>query len=110
MVCVIVHDTYRAIVSALQKLVIRFPDGDDRKEVVDGFKSTWGMSKCVGSIDSCHIPIMPSETNHTDYYNRKGWYSIILQAVVDHRYMFRDVCIGWPGSVHDARILGFIIS
>ena len=53
-ICVIVHDTCRAIVSALQKLVIRFPDGDDRK-VVDGFKSTWGMIQCVGSIDGCHI-------------------------------------------------------
>ena len=28
--------------SALQKLVIRFSDGDDHKEVVDGLESTWG--------------------------------------------------------------------
>ena len=27
-----------------------------------------------------------------------------LQAVVDHQYLIRDVCIGWPGSVHDATI------
>ena len=39
-----------------------------------------------------------------DYYNRKGWYSIVIQAVVDHRYLIKDVCIGWPGSVHDATI------
>ena len=43
--------------------------------------------------------------NHTDYYNRKGWYSMLVQAVVDHNYLFRDLCIGWPGSVHDARVL-----
>ena len=43
--------------------------------------------------------------NHTDYYNRKGWYSVILQGVVDHRYLFRDINIGWPGSVIDARVL-----
>ena len=28
-----------------------------------------------------------------------------MQAVVDARYLFRDVVIGWPGSVHDARVL-----
>ena len=29
---------------------------------------------------------------------------IVMQAVVDARYLFRDVVIGWPGSVHDARV------
>lgn len=28
-----------------------------------------------------------------------------MQAVVDSQYLFRDVVIGWPGSVHDARVL-----
>ena len=42
--------------------------------------------------------------NHTDYYNCKGWYFMIIQAIIDHEYIFRDICIGWPGSVHDARV------
>ena len=28
-----------------------------------------------------------------------------MQAVVDCNYRFRDLVIGWPGSVHDARVL-----
>ena len=41
-----------------------------------------GNDKVSGlSIDGCHIPIMPPALNHTDYFNRKGWYSIILQAI-----------------------------
>ena len=29
---------------------------------------------------------------------------MLLQAVADHNYIFRDICIGWPGSVHDTRV------
>ena len=51
-----------------------------------------------------HIPIAAPELNHTDYYNRKGWYLMLVQVVVDHDYLFRDICVGWAGSVHDARV------
>ena len=27
-----------------------------------------------------------------------------MQAVADHRYCFTNIYIGWPGSVHDARV------
>ena len=27
-----------------------------------------------------------------------------VQAIVDHDYVFRDICVGWAGSVHDARV------
>ena len=30
----------------------------------------------------------------SDYYNRKGYYSVIMQAVVDFRGLFMDVYIG----------------
>ena len=63
------------------------------------------MIHCAGSIDGCHIPITPPAMKHSDYYNRKGWYFMLLQAVVDHSYLFNDVCVGLPGSVHDARAL-----
>ena len=65
------------------------------------------MIQCAGAINGSHVPVRPPASNHTDYYNRKGWYSMILQAVVDHEYLFWDVYVGWPGSVqtvHDARV------
>ena len=58
--------------AVLLKIFIKFPDGDNRKEVIDGFKSTWGMIQCVGSIDDCHIPVMPPASNHTDYYKERN--------------------------------------
>ena len=50
-------------------------------------------SKSSNTVDK-----MEGQLNHTDYYNLKGWYSMIIQAIVYHEYIFRDICIGWPGS------------
>ena len=50
-----------------------------------------GFPQCARGIDGSHIPIAAPELNNTDYYNRKGWYSMLIQAVVDHVYVFRDI-------------------
>ena len=104
-VCCVVKETCRAIVMRLLPKYIRFPVGDKLKETAQGFYDRWGIPQCAGSIDGSHIPVRPPSLNHTDYYNRKGWYSVVVQAVVDHNYLFTDLYIGWPGSVHDARVL-----
>ena len=39
-----------------------------------------------------------------DYYNRKAYYSVIMQAMVGFRGLFMNVYIGWPGKVHDLRV------
>lgn len=103
-VCEIVHETCGAIVRILQRQYIKFPTGAELDAIVDGFNTKWGVPQCVGAIDGSHIPISAPLLNHTDYYNRKGWYSMVLQGLVDHNYRFLDVYAGWPGSVHDARV------
>ena len=34
----------------------------------------------------------------------KGWHSVLVQGVVGPCYRFWDIAVGWPGSVHDARV------
>jgi hypothetical protein len=63
------------------------------------------LQKVIGAIDGSHIPIkVPSENRHV-YINRKGFYSVVLQAVCNHKLVFTDCFVGWPGSTHDARVL-----
>ena len=40
-----------------------------------------------------------------EYFSRKRDYSIVVQAVADASFKFLDVSTGFPGSIHDARIL-----
>ncbi|XP_069784397.1 uncharacterized protein [Narcine bancroftii] len=60
---------------------------------------------CAGAINGSHIPIIAPSVDATAYYNCKGWHSVVLQAVVDHRFWFSDVFVGWLGCTHDARVL-----
>ena len=101
-VCVAVHDVSRAIVESLAAQYISIPTGEGLRRIVNGFSSKWGFPQCIGGS---HIPIIAPSENPLDYYNRKGYHSVILQALVDHEYRFLDVYVGWPGSVHDARVL-----
>ncbi|XP_041950967.1 protein ANTAGONIST OF LIKE HETEROCHROMATIN PROTEIN 1-like [Alosa sapidissima] len=84
---------------------ITTPDAAKLVEMATFFNNHWRMPQCVGAIDGNHIPIIAPEEYPRDYFNRKGWHSIILQGVVDGKGLFWDVCVGYAGSVHDARVL-----
>ena len=100
--CEIVQETCAVILQTLLKKYIQFPQGAKLDEVVDGFLAKWGVPQCVGATDGCHIPITSPAMHRTDYYNRKRWYSIILQGIVDHSYRFININNGCPGSVHES--------
>jgi len=103
-VCVVIHEVCAAVVEHLPKY-IRFPRVEQQQQYIDYFESIWGVPQCIGAIDGSHIPILPPSLCHTNYYNRKGWYSMVLQAVIDYKFCFLDVYTRWPGSVHDACVL-----
>ena len=71
---------------------------------MENFELILGFLQAVGAIDGTPIPIIRLQYSPADYYNRKGFYSIIMQGFVDFRGIFMDVYIGWPGKVHDARV------
>uniref|UniRef100_A0A8C3TDU6 DDE Tnp4 domain-containing protein n=1 Tax=Chelydra serpentina TaxID=8475 RepID=A0A8C3TDU6_CHESE len=71
--------------------------------IVDGF-AAMGFPNCGGAIDGTHIPILAPDHQASEYINRKGYFSIVLQALVDHKGCFTNMNVGWLGKVHDTRI------
>ncbi|XP_043222665.1 putative nuclease HARBI1 [Amphibalanus amphitrite] len=87
--------------------VIRMPEtAQEQENVSAAFETLHGLPCAVGALDGCHIPMnKPVNTEDSEaFVNRKGFYSINLLAVCDAKRLFRDICVGWPGSVHDSRI------
>ncbi|XP_053968378.1 putative nuclease HARBI1 [Anastrepha ludens] len=63
-----------------------------------------GYPQCIGAIDGCHIEIHPRKEEAIDYYNYKGWYSVVLLALVDAKYRFVYIHCGSPGRCNDSGI------
>ncbi|KAL1268699.1 hypothetical protein QQF64_034062 [Cirrhinus molitorella] len=96
-------------IAALRQKVIELPDAQHLNEVGHGFENlanSPSFSKCVGAIDGCHVRIKtPAGPTGQDYINRKLFPSIQTQAVCDGKGKFLNVFVGYPGSVHDTRVL-----
>ena len=49
--------------------------------------------------------IKAPKTNPEDYFNRKHFYSYVMQGVVDSKGLYLSVSTGYPGRLHDTRVL-----
>ena len=104
-VCTIVLKTCEVMAQHLLPEYVWIPNEDKLREVVQEFEHLWGFPQVAGAIDGTHIPVLKPNASPSDYYNRNKFYSILIQAVVNSCGRFLDVNIGWPGKVHDARVL-----
>nr|XP_025037961.1 protein ALP1-like [Pelodiscus sinensis] len=97
---VLLMEVVRAINSILLRRVIHLGDLDP---IVIGFAAL-GFPNCAGAIDGTHIPIRAPEHRVAQHINRKGYFSMVLQALVDHRGRFTDIFVGWLGRADNAHI------
>ena len=68
--------------------------------------SSCELPQAVGAIDGTHVEIFkPFIDSAIDYYSRKQKFTVNTQAVVGGNLLFLDVASGYPGSIHDARML-----
>ncbi|KYQ49083.1 Putative nuclease HARBI1, partial [Trachymyrmex zeteki] len=64
-----------------------------------------GLPCIDGAIHCTHIRLVHSKFQGIEIYrNRKGYFSLNVQAVVGPRTEFLDIVPEWPGREHDSRI------
>ncbi|KAL6224211.1 hypothetical protein ACLB2K_003067 [Fragaria x ananassa] len=101
-----------AIKTVLMEKHLHWPDELTLQGIKTEFESVSGIPNVSGSMYTTHVPIIAPKASVASYFNKrhternqKTSYSITVQGVVDPKGLFTDICVGWPGSMPDDKVL-----
>ena len=103
----IISQTCAAIWKVMQPEVMPKPTHADWKRIEEGFRKRWHFPNCIGALDGKHISIKSPPLSGSLFYNYKGYFSLVLLALVDASYRFIYVDIGEYGSNADSNVFQF---
>lgn len=72
---------------------------------IQSFERLSDLPNIVSAIDGSHVRIKAPPDSAADYFSRYQQHDFIIQAVVNGNQIFMDFTCGFPGSMHDARVL-----
>ncbi|XP_017483375.1 PREDICTED: putative nuclease HARBI1 [Rhagoletis zephyria] len=87
---------------------VTFPvTNEEQLAIKAGFYTKFGLKGVVGAIDCTHVALIcPPKNDPTKpcslYMNRKGYYSVNVEAVCDDKLRFLAINANFPGSCHDS--------
>ena len=102
-VCVIVNEVCQAIVKVLLERYVKFPAASNEiEDTVNEFETKCGFPQCIGAVDGTHLPTFAyiSTTEMCQGLLQSKGFSFCHHASC----CFTNIYIGWPGSIHDARV------
>ena len=85
-----VHTIFKKFVESASKRLVRLhikmPTAEEFKKIAEEFEQRWQYPMAIGCIDGSHFSIEPPKCQAQDYFNYKGWHSIIALAICDANY------------------------
>ena len=101
----LIPEVCEAIVEEYQDEAVVCPtDLDDWKKKEAVFRTKWNVPHALGALDGKHIAIRRPRGGGSEFFNYKGFHSIVMLALVDAEYRFLWVDLGSSGSWSDAQI------
>ncbi|XP_069771682.1 putative nuclease HARBI1 [Narcine bancroftii] len=94
------------VLYAKRNQFIAFPMEEERqKQRALGFRKIAGFPGVQGVLGCAHVALRAPYDNPGVYVNEKGFHSLKVQLVCDHRHRVMHVCSRFPGSTRHACIL-----
>jgi hypothetical protein len=102
---IVIREVCEAIIDEMKEECVICPvTPADWQKVADDFWDKWNFPHTCGAIDGKHVAIHKPSNSGSHYHNYKGFFSVVMLAVVDANYKFLWVDIGGRGSNSDAQI------
>lgn len=99
----IVYETCQILWEKMQPEYMPRPNKEKWVENAHRYYTLWNLPNCVGSVDGKHIRIRKPSNSGSEYINYKGYFSIVLMAVVDADGLFSCIDVGELGRNSDGR-------
>ena len=104
-----IHREFCRELNRLAPTFIKFPrNGRETSSEIEKVKADFKckIPQAVGAIDCTHVKILaPALEEKADYFSRKQTYTVNTHAIVGANLVILDIATGFPGSVHDSRVL-----
>ncbi|XP_034027403.1 putative nuclease HARBI1 [Thalassophryne amazonica] len=101
----VVREVCEAIVGEYLDELMTCPTTDAGwRHIADGWLQRWNFPHTIGAIDGKHVACKAPPNTASQYYNYKGYFSIILLALVSSDYMFLWEDESGCGAASDAQI------
>jgi hypothetical protein len=92
-------------IARLRPRYIKMPEGQEIQTTQNKFYEVARFPRVLGVIDGSHIKIQSPGGNDGEIFrNRKGYFSVNIQAVCDPELKILDIVARWLGSAHDSTI------
>ena len=78
---------------------------DEWRNIAQNFYEKWQFPNCLGALDGKHIAVRAPPKSGSLYFNYKGFFSIVLLALVDASGRFLYIDVGAYGRNSDGGIL-----
>ena len=80
-ICKFVPQVCKAILKEFQQEYLLCPtDPEDWKKIERRFRNRWNVPHAVGALDRKHIAIKKPKKSGSEYFNYKGYFSLVLLA------------------------------